>query len=124
MPKPRPTSDRRSSPIRAPAKLASVAAVLPVLLGVLTLAGCRKHDGAKPQPQVVTATAPAMPALATSQPSGTSALSDAPAGIDWLPGDHVEAAFAQARAAQRPVLLYWGAVWCPYCKDLKASVFS
>ena len=32
-------------------------------------------------------------------------------------------AFAAARAARKPVLLYWGADWCPPCSRLKATVF-
>ncbi|MBN1236888.1 MAG: thioredoxin family protein [Gammaproteobacteria bacterium] len=46
-----------------------------------------------------------------------------PAGIEWFDGG-VEAAFDAARAEDKPVFLYWGAVWCPYCADLKAHVFS
>ena len=47
---------------------------------------------------------------------------DAP-GIAWFNGD-VEAAFASAKAANKPVLLYWGAQWCPPCKQLKSAVFN
>ena len=47
--------------------------------------------------------------------------SDAPT-IDWFKGD-VDAAFAAARKADKPVFLYWGAQWCPPCKQLKSSVF-
>lgn len=47
---------------------------------------------------------------------------DAP-GIDWFPGN-VEAAFAAAKRANKPVFLYWGAKWCPPCQQLKSSVFS
>ncbi|MDQ1924194.1 thioredoxin family protein [Massilia pseudoviolaceinigra] len=35
-----------------------------------------------------------------------------------------DAAFAQARAAAKPVFLYWGAGWCPPCNRLKAAVLS
>ena len=44
------------------------------------------------------------------------------AGVDWQ--HDVDAAFAAARAAYRPVLLYWGARWCPPCNRLKAVVFD
>ena len=42
--------------------------------------------------------------------------------IAWHIGD-VDSAFAVARAAGKPVLLYWGADWCPPCSRLKATVF-
>lgn len=36
----------------------------------------------------------------------------------------IERAFAQARAENKPVLLYWGATWCPPCNQLKATFFN
>ena len=44
-------------------------------------------------------------------------------GIAWFKGD-VDAAFKSAKASNKPVLLYWGAQWCPPCKQLKSAVFS
>jgi thiol-disulfide isomerase/thioredoxin len=46
-----------------------------------------------------------------------------PPGIEWYPGD-VDAAFAAARAADKPVFLYWGAEWCPPCAQIKSTIFS
>jgi thiol-disulfide isomerase/thioredoxin len=43
-------------------------------------------------------------------------------GIAWFEGD-VNAAFDAAKAANKPVFLYWGAKWCPPCQQLKSSVF-
>jgi thioredoxin-related protein len=46
----------------------------------------------------------------------------AQAEIAWFPGS-VQEAFADAKATHRPVFLFWGAAWCPYCQQLKSSVF-
>lgn len=46
-----------------------------------------------------------------------------PAGINWFQGD-ADAAFAQAKASRKPVFLYWGAVWCPPCNQVKATIFN
>ncbi len=43
--------------------------------------------------------------------------------IAWFRGD-VEQAFEIARKENKPLFLYWGAVWCPYCSRIKNSVFT
>lgn len=45
------------------------------------------------------------------------------AHIAWYDGT-VDEAFALAKAEDKPILLYWGAVWCPPCNQLKATIFK
>jgi len=47
--------------------------------------------------------------------------------VAWFPAStdaHIESAFAQSRAERKPLLLYWGAKWCPPCNQLKATLFN
>jgi len=45
------------------------------------------------------------------------------AQIAWREGD-VDDAFAEAKEAHKPVLLYWGAKWCPPCNLMKQTLFK
>ena len=44
-------------------------------------------------------------------------------GIEWFVGS-VDEAFAAAKESEKPIYLYWGAVWCPPCHAIKATVFK
>jgi thioredoxin-like negative regulator of GroEL len=55
------------------------------------------------------------------------AAAPAAAQVAWTPaaGDaDIDRAFAQARGEKKPVLVYWGAKWCPPCNQLKATLFN
>lgn len=43
--------------------------------------------------------------------------------IEWFEGGF-DAALEAARAAGRPLFLYWGAVWCPPCNRVKYEIFG
>lgn len=76
---------------------------------LLTLALC------VPLPRVARAAVQAAPPGAAS------------ASVAWLPAAtdaDIDKAFAQARSEKKPVLLYWGAKWCPPCNQLKATLFN
>jgi thioredoxin-related protein len=64
-------------------------------------------------------------AACSRQPAAPAADAGAAAAqeIAWFEGT-VDEAFAYAKANDKPIFLYWGAVWCPPCHEIKATVFK
>ncbi len=89
----------------------------------VVVAACSRRDEAPAvkTPPVALAAAPAV------APVSTREVDRSDGGIAWQHAANdadVDAAFATARAETKPVFVYWGAMWCPPCNQVKATIFN
>jgi thiol-disulfide isomerase/thioredoxin len=86
------------------------------LLPLLGLPGCDKPTSSVPsESPEISQTAPADAATSHAEPEKHD--------IAWFDGS-VDQAFELARERNKPLFLYWGAVWCPPCVEIKQTVFK
>ena len=104
-----------------PRSLLRIATLGPFSLAAFVgLFACSEHpDPSKQAPSPSQAVGTAASALTGAHDPGGEATH----GIAWRKGD-VDAAFAEARTTHMPVFLYWGAIWCPPCNQVKATIFN
>jgi thioredoxin-related protein len=92
----------------------ALTAVAAVVASAAFLAACSKPTDVAPPPVAATVAAAKPTDHAETGIAWRSAASDA----------DVDAAFALAKAENKPVFVYWGAKWCPPCNQVKATLFN
>jgi thiol-disulfide isomerase/thioredoxin len=64
---------------------------------------------------------------APEPPVKTTPAANQAAAIEWIKPQtvaDVDRAFELAKARKQPVFLYWTAVWCPPCNQVKSTIFT
>ena len=83
-----------------------------IILSVLGLTACDEPTRLDSSVDKKVDVAPASPSASPND-----------AKVSWYAGS-VDEAFAEAGQKDTPVFLYWGAVWCPPCQEIKHTVFK
>ncbi len=91
------------------------------LLSAVALLPACKSDPTPPAPAVQSLPVVSVALPATS--ASVAAHADHHVSPPWFDGTP-EKAFARAKQDGSLVFLYWGAVWCPPCNEIKAQVFN
>lgn len=108
-------------------------AVAALAIAAVSAAGCsRSADAPGAEARSTGAAASAQAASGSGRVAPVTAearaASTAPAlGIAWNHAStdrEIDAAFDAARQQGKPVFVYWGAVWCPPCNQVKATLFN
>ena len=105
--------------------------LLTLMVAAVSLGACGQHAGptsapvaiASPAAPVVARSAAADSAAPAGRVAAESPVHGLPPGVAWFAGD-VPDAFAEAARQRKPVFVYFGAVWCPPCLELKATIFK
>jgi len=94
-------------------RTSSIRSLMLALIGIV-IGGC---DGTDKERNVTLET--------TEYNQDTMSKQEHPASnnIAWFDGS-IEQAFTHAKTANKPLFLYWGAVWCPPCEEIKQTVFQ
>ena len=96
----------------------------PPALALAAWRQCRRRPGSRPRPARRRGDRRHATRRPTSRSRARRARRAASPGAQAANDAEVDAAFAAARAENKPVFVYWGAKWCPPCNQVQATLFN